>query len=208
MAYKHIVFDVDGTLLDSEQIMLKAFSKALDRVMGEGHYPKDLSFLFKEPTIRALERIHCPDIPAVLDLLADYYADLSAGEDLFPGLEQVLYGLSDQGFGLGIVTSRTQEEFAAGFESRPVQDLFDQVICLDDVSFAKPDPEPLLLYCRLAGAQAEEVLFIGDSIDDQRCAIAAGVTFALAGWGLKGRKRLAADIILRQPADLWSYLEV
>ncbi len=116
---------------------------------------------------------------------------------VFEGVEELLRGLQETGYGLGVVTSKTREEFAhdlAGFE---IVQYFDCVVCADDTVRHKPDSEPLLYYLEQTGCQGDELLYIGDSVYDRQCAAGAGTAFGLAGWG--AQPGVSAPLIFSTP---------
>ena len=102
---------------------------------------------------------------------------------LFPEIPRLLEALKAQGCCLGIVTSRTRDEFMGEIDALGVTSLFDHLICADDTTEHKPKAAPLLKYLERSGATAAETLYVGGSIYDTLCAQAAGVAFADAVWG-------------------------
>lgn len=102
---------------------------------------------------------------------------------LFVGVAEALAKLREQRLALGIVTSKTREEFAHDFNRFGIGGYFQTVVCAEDTAEHKPTPAPLLKYMELSGAHRERVLYVGDSIYDSQCAHSAGVDFALALWG-------------------------
>ena len=102
---------------------------------------------------------------------------------LFGGVAETLKKLRERGLALGIVTSKTREEFANDFNRFGIGGYFQTVVCAEDTTEHKPNPAPLLKYMELSGASRKRVLYVGDSIYDSQCAHAASVDFALALWG-------------------------
>lgn len=102
---------------------------------------------------------------------------------LFGGVAETLEKLLERGLALGIVTSKTREEFVHDFNRFGIGGYFQTVVCAEDTVEHKPNPAPLLKYMELFGASRERVLYVGDSTYDSQCAHAAGVDFALTLWG-------------------------
>lgn len=197
MGYSHLVFDIDGTLLNTEYAILHALSDTLAAVTGKGPAPEELTFVLGIPGEDALTRLGIPDIPATLTLWVENMAPYAGGIDLFPGVQGVLTALRERGTALGIVTSQTRAEFEGDLGRREIGGWFQTVICAEDAAAHKPHPAPLLRYLERTGAPRGEVLYVGDSVYDSRCAHAAGVDFALALWGahdpeIPAQHRLAA----------------
>lgn len=185
MKYPHVVFDVDGTLLDTERSVLLSLRDTLREAAGRDYPLAELEFSLGIPGADALKLLDIPNVPAVLarwEELLERYRD---ADRVFDGVPELLAALKDSGRCLGVVTSRTRAEFDQDFSRWGLASYFQAVVTADDTDLHKPCPDPLLKYMELAGAAAADVLYIGDSGHDARCAQAAGVDFGLAGWGAK-----------------------
>ncbi len=108
--------------------------------------------------------------------------------NIFPGIVETLAILKSKGILLGIVTSKSRDEFNYDFKKLGIKDYFQFIVCSDDTLKHKPNPEPMLECLKLANIDPIDALYIGDSKYDQMCASQAGVNFGLAVWGshLKG----------------------
>ncbi len=201
MNYKHIVFDIDGTLIDTEYAVLHSLQKTLESVTGNWIDTKELTFVLGITGKDALEKLNIPDIPSVLDLWEQYMYQYSNTVCLFKDMEQVLERLSLLNLQLGIVTSKTQLEFDNEFSRFGINKYFSTVICADDTLEHKPLPAPLLKYMELSKAKSDEILYIGDSKYDMQCAHSANIEFALAGWG-NSSSDIKAEYYLESPPDL------
>lgn len=104
---------------------------------------------------------------------------------------------------LGIVTSKTRNEYTADFAAPfALSGYFSTVICVEDTARPKPYPDPLLTYLNAARIHAEDALYIGDTLYDCQCAQNAGVDFGLAAWGNAAVQEIPADYIFKRPADV------
>lgn len=205
MNYKHLVFDVDGTLLDTALCILQSLHDALIAKTGSSPEISDLEFALGNPSAATMKQLNVSDPEAVIALwveIEDSYRDMIVP---FDGICDMIRSLSEKGYRLGIVTSRTREELDLVFKHLSISPLFSTVVCSDDTDRPKPSPEPLLKYMEITSAAPEELLYIGDNIHDLQCASAAGVDFALASWGTRmsgdGAKYCPAS-----PAELLSIL--
>lgn len=183
MKYQHIVFDVDGTLVDTEYSVLHSFRDVLETLTGKHYEPEELTFALGMPSEDALARFGLSLTTEVQILWGTQSKKYDRTNKLFEGMETVLETLKARGCSLGIVTSRNRLEFQEDIESFGITRLFDHVICADDTTEHKPKAAPLLKYMELAGARPEETIYVGDSIYDALCAQTAGVDFADAVWG-------------------------
>lgn len=217
MEYKQIVFDVDGTLVNTEYAVLHSFRdtllalpkselplKTADTLFLDGKTDiplKNLDFALGITGADALQKLGIKNIPGVLEAWTQNLHKYDGYTDVFDGMEEVLEKLSKKGYEMGIITSRTVDEFEYDFCNLHIRRYFKTVICADDTKKHKPDPEPLFAYMEKTQTERTQVLYIGDSEYDSRCASNAGVDFALAGWGCKN-PAIPAKYRLKQPSDL------
>lgn len=199
MRYRHIAFDIDGTLTNSEFAVLQSLRETLKAVTGRAFPTQELTFALGIPGRDALERLELPDVPAALELWLRIYHEHSIS--IFPGIPELLAELKGRGLSLGVVTSQTREEYDLGFAPLPISRYFTTLIRVEDATGCKPSPAPLLKYMELAGCSPSELLYVGDREGDLRCARGAGVDFALAGWGNPGGQ-MDWTYRLEKPEDL------
>ena len=204
MDYRHIVFDVDGTLVDSESCILHAFRDALERQSGKKYPLEELTFCLGITGADAVKRFPELDGDRLLEEWTAGLETYAHTAGIFPGIPELLTTLKNRGCQLGVATSRTHAEFDKDLERSGLGALFGQVICADDSETHKPQPGPLLKYMELTGAKREEILYVGDSLYDSLCAQGAGVDFALAVWGSHTKDRPAKYYPVR-PDQLLEY---
>ncbi len=209
MHYERIIFDIDGTMVDSEQAVRLSLAQLMKEELGVEQDPDCLQFSFGVPGVESLRELGFSD-PVRADrrwaeLLKNHFSLLS----LFDGVRETLLKLKQAGVPLGIVTSKTREEYVEEFEKLfELGSCFEAYICADDTARHKPDPEPLLEYLSRTGGSAERTLYIGDTVFDAECARGAGVDFALAVWGATctGKNKIKARHFLQTPGEIYSLL--
>ncbi len=206
MKYKHIIFDVDGTLIDTEYAIIRSLQDLLKARTGKEPDYDTLTFVLGITGEDALKKMGMDDIPALLELWIEQMNTYSSTIGPFKGIAQVLDSLSHMGYKLGIVTSRTRYEFDDDFRHFGIRQYFDTTICADDTKEHKPAPAPLLKYMELENAAPDSLLYIGDSKYDRECAKNAGVDFALALWGYHNAE-IQADYYVSNPMDLLSIVK-
>ena len=207
MRYHHIVFDVDGTLLDTEEAILQSFQKTLREHAGIEKELSELSFCLGITGAAALKRLETGHEEEILLQWKENLAALRDFVRVFDGIELLLKRLRADGFQLGVVTSRCRAEYERDFMRLGLDGYFDTVVCEEDTVCHKPEAEPLECYMRKAGARREEVLYIGDSIYDMECARAAKTACGLALWGAVSVRHIHADYYFPDPASVQSVLE-
>jgi pyrophosphatase PpaX len=206
--YRTVLFDLDGTLIDSIALILSSYRHTL--VVHRGSTPSDDVWLAGLGTpLRAQFRSFSDDDDEIAAMVATYRAHNLANHDAmvrpYPGVTRAVTAMHACGARLGIVTSKTREGAVRGLAHCGLDGLFDVVVGADDVERHKPDPEPVRRALELLGAPADGTVFVGDSPHDLAAGRAAGVATAAVGWGPFPRAALephAPDHWIDEPAAL------
>ncbi len=181
MKYRQIVFDIDGTLIDSEQPILHSLQEVLLHLTGRKYPLEDLTFCLGITGEDTLKRLDIQDIPAAMELWFDILRQHENEMVLYGEIEELITHLKKAGYGLGIITSKPRILFEQDFGKFHISSYFHPVVCADDTKEHKPTSGPLLKYMELSGAEKEDILYIGDSVYDSKCAENAG--FCTGGLG-------------------------
>ncbi len=182
MRYTDVVFDIDGTLIDSTRAIRAGLDDLALELVGRRLTSQEAALGNGLPAGPALERMGLPGDEGTQER---WIRNLLAHWDevvVFDGVPEVLAGLARSGVRLGAVTAETRSEMERGFATFDVSRLLAHVVVAEDTERHKPDPEPLESYLAWSGAEAGDVLYVGDGLVDAECARAAGVDFALAAW--------------------------
>lgn len=207
MKYKHIVFDIDGTLLDTATAHLCSLQQTLKELRGI-HMPlEDLNFAMGLPGNEILRRLQIENPDEVLVRWLEAVWEFWDTAKVFPGIPELLQYLKNTGHTLGIITSETKAEFQKIFVPFGLLPFFDTVICFDDSPRPKPNGDPMLEYLKRTGANPADVVFVGDSAYDVACAKEAQVTSALALWGCRNPEGIQATYRLSAPQLLPATLD-
>lgn len=185
MGYSHIVFDVDGTLIDTFYSNMRSLQDVLKELTGQERTLEDLGQYFGIPGMDAALQLGLADPVAALRQWEDTLHTYTDHNKLYDGIQPLLERLAQMGCALGVVTSRTRAEAEVDPILSSIAHYFSITITADDTQLHKPHPDPLLEYMARAGCAPEQVLFIGDSAYDMQCAAAAGVASGLALWGAR-----------------------
>ena len=185
-----IVFDLDGTLLDSERVMRTALERSYRQVVGLGPVPFD-------EFVKHLGE----SIPRILDLLnlpqamGEIFRRISVekvDELVFhEGSREILAWARARGIRSSILTGKDHRRTLLILEHFQVQDWFDAVVCSDQLTFPKPHPEGLQHLARLFNVAPDATVYICDSPNDVECAQRAGVRSIGVTWGIKPDQFLA-----------------
>ena len=185
MRYETVLFDLDGTLIDSGAIIVASMKHAATTVLGREIPEAELASAIGGPGLIA--QMRALDEARVDELVAVYTAHnetLHDGLEACSGIETVLETLHGERRRLGIVTAKRQVTVRLAFEVLPqLERYFDVIVGSDDTDRHKPDPEPIMLALERLGAAPESAAYVGDSPFDIRAAKAAGIAAVGVTWG-------------------------
>ncbi len=195
MRFPVVLFDFDGTVLDSGEIILASMRHATQIVLGRDIEDEVLMAAVGGSGLN--EQMRLLDESRVDELVRVYRAHnepLHSGLACCAGREDALTRLKEEGRRLGLVTAKRRVTVALAFEHVPIEHLFDVVVGSDDTDRHKPDPAPLLHALELLDAKPDDAVYVGDSPFDMRAAKAAGMHAVAVTWGgIHPRERLEAE---------------
>src|ERR671933_2042762 len=211
MRFPVVLFDLDGTLIDSGTMILASFRHATRAVLARDFSDEVLLARVGGATLD--EQMRTLDPTRVEDLVASYREhNEPLHEKLQPcaGVVDVLERLHEEGRRLGIVTAKRQVTVRLAFRVLPLSHLFDAVVASDDVERSKPYPDGILRALELLGARPEDAAYVGDSPFDVEAAKRAGVHAVAVTWGgIHSRETLEmarADTLVDSPEELLGVL--
>jgi pyrophosphatase PpaX len=211
MRFPVVLFDLDGTVIDSGAIILASMRHAAKEVLGEEPSDELLMAAVGGPGLEAQMQALAPD--RVDELVTVYRAHNEPLHDELvccPGVHDLLVRLKDEGRRLGIVTAKRRATVALAFDVLPLDHLFETVVGGDETKGHKPDPEPLLLAAERLGVDPGDCAYVGDSPFDIRAAKAAGMLAVAVTWGgIHERAKLEAehpDALVDDAEELYAVL--
>lgn len=200
--YTHIVFDVDGTLVDTEEAETLALGEAFREALKKEPSAEDLRLAFGMTTENVMKKLGFPDMEDGVRLWRKHILRHADKIALFGGIRETLEQLKGRSRALGVVTSRTRAEYDRDAAVLGLSDYFPLAVCADDTKRHKPYPDPMLKFLKRSKADPGKTLYIGDTAFDWRCARDAGVDFALALWGRGEREGIGARYFLSSPGEI------
>ncbi len=203
MKYNYYIFDLDGTLIDTEQAVLQTWQMTLKEFFPKRVFSlDDLKIVLGIPSEAALKKLNLCTEKDFADRWIDNYSIFSRKTTYFPGVTKALQTLKSQNCQLGIVTSRKRKEYDEFFKSFNLDQFFTIMLWEEDTEKHKPDPQPLYKYLKLTGAKPETCIYIGDMSTDILCAKASGMAGGLAAWKDCENSYPEADYIFRKPEEI------
>jgi phosphoglycolate phosphatase len=216
LALEAVLFDLDGTLLDTAPDMVGTLNALR---LDNGLAPLPFAEVRAEVSHGSsrLVQIGFPGVDAERFALLQrrfleaYGARLGAETRLFEGMDRVLVELARRGLGAGIVTNKPARLTDALLEELGLRARFVCVVSGDTLKERKPDPLPMLYAAELAGAAPDACIYVGDAQRDVQAAHAAGMRALVAVYGyLRADEDWAAwggDGFIERPADLLDWLD-
>ena len=165
--FDHIVFDVDGTLADTEESVLSSLAQIVQEETGKTFPRNELEFALGIPGKNALEKLGIYS-QATLDRWCQVAASFKSTISVFPGLLEVIVKLANSGCNLGIVSSRARDEYAEEIAPLGFDTYFEHIILVEDTTEHKPAPAPMLEYLRRTGVNPNSVIYVGDTVYDEQ----------------------------------------
>jgi len=204
--FEPIIFDLDGTVVDTVALMRASFRHASRVVLGEELPDEVLLAGVGRPLMDQMRALDAARAQQLYDAYREFnhrvHDEMIAG---FAGMEAALGRLRAAQRRLAIVTSKSADTTAMAFRAVGLREYFDAVVTAGDTSAHKPSAEPLLLALERLGAPADRAVYVGDAPVDVAAGKAAGVATVAVLWGVFSPAALAAaapDFTVATPAAL------
>jgi len=207
-----VLFDLDGTLIDSGPIILASMQHAVRTVTGqEIAYVELAATVGGQGLVAQMRELDPERVDELVEAYREHNDPLHDTLEAFEEMLAVLPRLKSEGRKLGIVTAKRHRTVALALDRFPdLAEHFDVVIAHDDTQRHKPDAEPVLAAVERLGAEPSQAAYVGDSPFDIQAAKAAGVFAVAVGWGgIHSDERLLEeepDAFVHSPAELLDVL--
>jgi pyrophosphatase PpaX len=198
-----VLFDLDGTLIDSIGLLLASVRHAFEGFNGRSPTEEEWIAGIGTPLAKQLG-VYC-ETPEQLEAITSRYRTFQRAEhdrltSVFPGTLEVLGSLAASGHPMAIVTSKSNEMMDRALQLTGIAPYMSSTIGCDSCSLHKPDPFPVRMALGELGYDASEAIFVGDSPHDINSGNSAGVVSVAALWGPFSRQQL-------QPANPAHFLD-
>jgi pyrophosphatase PpaX len=206
------VFDLDGTIVDSVELIVISFKHAMREVLGREVSREEAIAYVGRPLREQMVAFS----PERADELVASYREFNHREHdrmlrLYDGIPDLLDSLRKAGIKVGLVTSKSRYTTKMAFDLTGIESYFDATICADESARNKPYPDPILLCLEAMGVAPAEAAYVGDSPADIQAARAAGVEAIAVAWGVFELEALIAekpDRVVHTVPELMGILEV
>jgi len=207
-----ILFDLDGTLINTNDLIIESFLHTLNHYYPDRYKREDVLPFIGPPLIDTFKSI---DEGRVEEMIARYRKFNHEQHDLlvteYETVHDTVKALHEKGFKLGIVTTKIRQTVHMGLKLTNLDSFFDVIVTLDDVEHAKPHPEPIFKALSQLNSKPEEAIMVGDNHHDIEAGKNAGTKTAGVSWSLKGVEYIQSyqpDYVLNKMNDLLSIVGV
>lgn len=196
-----VVFDLDGTLVDTMSLAPQAYADAIRQLNGPAVSTDDVVAAWHIGPTRVVlgHFLGRPATAADEELFDSCLGAAVPDVRPFPGVEGMLRALRDSGVSLGVFTSATRRTTDLVLRSTRLDSMFTVIQCGDEVDEPKPSPRGLLMLCERLGLVASDTAYVGDAEVDMLCAKRAGAVPIHAAWGCPGTARETDNVRAHTP---------
>lgn len=212
MTYKTILFDLDGTLLDTNELIINSFLYTLNQFCPEkGYCREDIIAKMGLPLRDMLRFFHEEHVDEMMEVYREH--NIRTHDQMvtaFQGVPEVLEELRQRGIKMGVVTTKQRNTVEMGLSLCQLEAYMQAVVTINDVEHPKPHPEPVLKAMQELKAEEESTLMVGDSPYDIEAAQRAGISSAGVAWSLKGAdylRQFSPTYMLEEMQDLLKLVE-
>jgi len=204
-----VLFDWDGTLIDSRAALLAAWHESTEAVIGR-RFPAAASEereVFTLPGSEIWPRL-AANATQLEDLVERFQQAYERSGELVravPGMAAALAELHEAHIAIAVVTSKARRRYVLDARRTDLEDLIDVAVCAEDAAATKPDPRPVVAALEILGIPAANALMVGDTVVDVAAGVSAGTAVGGVLWGASTGDELreaGATILIADPRDL------
>lgn len=183
MKYKAILYDIDGTLLDTLDMNMYPLIQIIREELGQEWTLEQVRPFYAQPGLKTIADLGIREVDAVYARWVAYVNAYEKGAVPYPGMVAALTRIRASGIRQAVVSSKMRRQYEIDMGRYSMDTFMETAVLAEDTQKHKPDPAPILECLRRMGLQPEDVIYIGDTLSDLQAARNAGVDFGLAGWG-------------------------
>lgn len=203
--YKNIIFDIDGTILNTANMNIYPLIKLIKEEKEIDMTYESLLFALGLPGKKTLEILGFNNIDKSYEKWVKYVNEYEKKATLYDGIEDIIKHIHSKNIICGIVSSKNKSQYEVDFMPTGLHECMSAIVLEEDTKYHKPHPEPLKKVIEMLNINPYDTLYIGDSISDYNCSKNCEVDFALALWGAVD-KNINATINLNEPSDILNFI--
>jgi len=210
-AINTIVFDFDGTIIDTNQLIEEGLNYFSIKYRGQALTKNELSKLTGKTLEDQMAFIRADKAELIAEQFRIWYIhNHNAKTRVFPGVKELLDHLKLLGYRMAIVSNNSRETIEHGLRHLRLEEMFEMIITRDDVIAVKPSPEGLNRIKDYFGIDSDQCMYIGDTESDMIAAKAANIFSVMVGWTHLTQEQVRAiqpDWVLKEPNHLFMIMD-
>jgi pyrophosphatase PpaX len=206
---KAVIFDMDGTLLDSEGMSAVATDYGFKKVLGRGITGEENAQLIGRPVKKILSQWFPDKGDEIYETGRKYYNDNISSIRIYPGVREMLEKISAMNLKMAVVTSSHRTDAETLLSIFGIMKYFQFYVGQEDTVYQKPDPDPLILALKKLQLRSTDCIYVGDQPYDIIAAHGAGIKPLGAVWGSGRAERMDQyhpEAILENPEDVVEFI--
>lgn len=209
MKYMGIIFDIDGTITSTNQLIFNSFNHVANKYLNKTFTDKEIISMFGPPEDVILKELFSENLEEVTEDYYKYYHDNHTIAKIYTGMKELIHEIKNHPALLSVYTGKGRRSSIITLEQTGVAHYFDMIVTGDDVNEHKPSAEGILMFVDEFKLPKEKVLMIGDAVSDVKAAISAGVDYASVLWdsyGAEKVKEINNDKVFHSVEELREYI--
>lgn len=209
MKYRGIIFDIDGTLTSTNQLIFDTFNHVAEKYLGKKFSDEEIIGMFGPPEDVILKQLFSANLEEATKDYYKYYKDNHSIVEVYPGIKELVLELKSHPVLLSVYTGKGRRSSMITLEEVGIAHCFDMIVTGDDVNEHKPSAEGILRFVDEYNLPKDKVLMIGDAVSDVKAARAAGVDYASVLWdsyGAEKVKEINSDKLFHSVEELRKYI--
>ena len=204
--YKAIIYDIDGTVLNTLNMNMYPLIKIIKEETGEDWTFEDVLKFAPYPGMKVMEELQVKDKEKTYARWVQYVNEYEEGATLYDGFEDVFKAF-DGKIIQAVVSAKTTKQYQIDFVDKGLDQYMQVAILADDTDKHKPDPEPLFECLKRINVKPSEAIYIGDALSDYLASQNAHMDFGYEKWGSVSSKGIdEPTYIFETPLELLKLL--
>jgi|LGOV01.1.fsa_nt_gb pyrophosphatase PpaX len=206
---KGIIFDFDGTIVDTNELIIKCLLLTAKNISNIELSKKDLEIIYGRTLNEQMKIIDKTKSIELANYYKKMYFELMDNETfLFKGIKELIINLYNMDIKLAILTNKTTKGVNHGLEMFELEDYFDEIISMDDVSLGKPNNEGLTKLLSKLNLKNDEVIIVGDSEHDIEVGINNDIISIMVAWSFLSadKFKIKPSFIINKPNEIINYI--